>query len=372
MSERNATKGAWLAEKYSLDYYFFFDVSDEISLGKIESLFREKKISAEEFPYRRATPPYIKYAVPPLSIKLGTRKIEANGKAIDFGFRTKIFDFGVISLKASAEMETSLEELNKTSAGLFTQAALEKKAIAMLEELLKKIGPALASPHNPTEFIEKYIAFHSIVESTFDSKKFAEENKNQIAKLLSLETQELSEQQLNANLENSISYYKNDLAIIDFNSTFILDSHEPKDILDVIELARIQLLELCYFDSLLDKELEKIYEELETIKEKNYGKILRKTATLKMSVNELIEKTENAMKLFGETYLVKAFNLAIKEFNVQQWKNSVKGKISTVEDVYNKINDRQQERTNFRLTVTLVILEILFVALWIYELFFRH
>lgn len=361
-----------LAEKFSLDYYFLFDVSDEISLSRIESLFKEKKISEEEFPYRRATPQYIKYAVPPLSIKLGTRKIETNGKSLDFGFRAKIFDFGVISLKASAELETSLEELNKTSAELFIQGALEKKAIALLEELLKKINTALISLRNPTSFIERYVAFHSLVESSFDSKKFLDENKNQIAKLLSLETTELSEQQSSANLENSISYYKNDLAIIDFNSTFILDSHEPKDVLDVIELARVQLLELRYFDSLLDKELEKIYEELETIKEKNYGKILRKTSALKMNVNELIEKTENAMKLFGETYLVKVFNLAIKEFNVSQWKNSVKGKISTVEDVYNKINDRQQERTNLRLTITLVILEILFVLLWIYELFFRH
>ncbi len=359
-------------EKYALDYYFLFDVSDEISLGKIESLFKEKKISEEEFPYRRATPPYIKYAVPPLSIKLGTRKIEASGKSVDLSFRAKIFDFGVISIKASAELEASLEELNKASAELFKQPSLGKKTVALLEELLKKIRSALTSPHNPTEFIEEYVAFHSIVESSFDSKKFLEENKNQIAKLLSLETTELSEQQSNANLENSISYYKNDLAIIDFNSTFIFDSHKPKDILDVIELARIQLLELRYFDSLLDKELEKIYGELETLKETNYGKILRKTSALKMSVNELIEKTENAMKLFGETYLVKAFNLAIKEFNVPQWKNTVKGKISTVEDVYNKINDRQQERINFRLTVTLVILEILFVALWIYELFFRH
>lgn len=361
-----------MAEKYSLDYYFLFDVSDEISLNKIESLFKEKKISEEEFPYRRSTPLYIKYAVPPLSIKLGTRKIDAEGKSLEFGFRAKIFDFGVVSIKASAELETSLEELNKASAEIFQQATLEKKAVALLENFLKKIFPALVMPRNPTEFVEKYIAFHSIVENNFDSKKFLEENRNRIAKLLSLETIELSEQQSNANLENSISYYKNDLAIIDFNSTFILDSHEPKDVLDVIELARIQLLELRYFDLLLDKELEKIFDELETLKEKNYGKILRKTAELKINVNELIEKNENAMKLFGEIYLVKAFNLAIKEFNVQQWKNSVKGKISAVEDVYNKINDRQQDRNSMRLEIIITILEILFVLLWIYELFFRH
>jgi len=365
-------KGVFLPEKYAINHYFLFDVSEEINLSKIESLFKTKKISEEEFPYRRSTPEYIKYAVPPLSISLGARKIEAQGKQFDFEFRAKIFDFGVVSIRARTETQASLNALNAISSEIFSKDLLEKKASALLEELLKKISSALATQRNPAQFVEKYVIFYSIVESAFESKKFLEENKKDIAELLSLETASLSEQQANANLENCQSYYSNDLAIIDFNAAFIIDKHEPKDILDVIELARIQLLELRYFDSLLDKELETIYDELEKIREKDYHKILRKTSALKLSVNELIDKTENAMKLFGEIYLVKAYNLALKEFNVPQWKHSVEEKISTIEDVYSKINDRQQDRRSARFEVILVILEILFIALWIYELFFRH
>jgi hypothetical protein len=240
--------------------------------------------------------------------------------------------------------------------------------------LLAKLGNAMAKPRNPKEFSEKYIIFHSVVQaSEFTASFFLAQHAKELAMLVSLESLPLSQQQTQHTIENHASYYSSDLALIDYNASVLFDSTEPKDLLEIIEFARVQLLELRFFDAALDKKLLEIYETLEKLeRSKDFSKAMKELAQYKLWIGEVMEKVDNALKLIGDIYLVHVYSLAAKEFNLQQWEGMVHEKMHTIEEIYTKLNDRVEESRHTKLEILLVVLEFMFIALWIYELFFRH
>lgn len=85
-------------------------------------------------------------------------------------------------------------------------------------------------------------------------------------------------------------------------------------------------------------------------------------------MNEVIEKVDNALKLFGDVYLVKVYNVASETFQLSQWKKSVNQKLSAIEDIYGKLNDRVHESRLINIELWLVILEILIVLLFVIDI----
>jgi hypothetical protein len=64
-------------------------------------------------------------------------------------------------------------------------------------------------------------------------------------------------------LAHRFSYTEHDLAIIDWNSAFIYEPSDSRDILDVLEIANAQLLEFRYYDDQLDWHIQRVYDELQ-------------------------------------------------------------------------------------------------------------
>lgn len=141
---------------------------------------------------------------------------------------------------------------------------MEKETKHYLKKLLKKIRNSLLSPSEPEKFSENYLVFYV---NEFDKKMKAkellsEENKKALAGLLRFDRKELSAEELEEVFEDKASYYDDDLLVIDLNACFVFDSIEPTDIIDVIEYAKLQLLELRYYDADLDEKIEKAYKEI--------------------------------------------------------------------------------------------------------------
>jgi len=171
---------------------------------------------------------------------------------------------------------------------------------------------------------------------------------------------------------NAYSYLQDDLAVVDWNSAFLLEPSGVNDIPDLLEFATAHLLELRYHDALLDRELHAIYDEIDAARgppsvfTRRYGRVQRRTAALLVELSEVIERLENAVKIVGDFYLARLYQSGVRRFRLPAWQESVLRKqrlLAGVNDLMKAAADRRRGEL-LELTVVLLILwEVLYALL---------
>ena len=78
--------------------------------------------------------------------------------------------------------------------------------------------------------------------------------------LLSGEQRPLSDGARQDLLRQRFSYYTDDLVVLTWDRAFIYEPRGDSDVMDVLEVANAQLLEMRYYDELLDDELPRMYD----------------------------------------------------------------------------------------------------------------
>ena len=86
--------------------------------------------------------------------------------------------------------------------------------------------------------------------------------------------------------------------------------------LEIVEFANSQLLQFRYYDELLDNALASIYADLkkntrwyDAVLGRHEARAARQVHALFIDVNELTDRTENALKLVGDVYAARLFSL---------------------------------------------------------------
>ena len=67
---------------------------------------------------------------------------------------------------------------------------------------------------------------------------------------------------------------------------------------------------------------------------RGYSRAANQLHSLFIDVNEITDRTENALKIVGDIYAARVFNLAAARLGVSRWKQSVEDKLETLDDVY--------------------------------------
>jgi hypothetical protein len=90
-------------------------------------------------------------------------------------------------------------------------------------------------------------------------------------------------------------------------------------------------------------------------------KATRELHGLFVDVNELTDRTENALKLVGDLYAARLFGLVAARLGLDRWKNNVQDKLKTLDDIYRfAIEQTRVSQGN--------ILELVIVAILVIEL----
>ena len=115
-------------------------------------------------------------------------------------------------------------------------------------------------------------------------------------------------------LRHRLSYLADDLVVPTWNAAFVYDTDAgAQAALEIFEFANSQLLQFRYYDDLLDVELTRIYA---TCRAALVHDLARRAATsraaqhlhaLFIDVNELTDRTENALKMVGDVYAARLF-----------------------------------------------------------------
>jgi hypothetical protein len=196
-----------------------------------------------------------------------------------------------------------------------------------------------------------------------------------IAGLVRLESGPLSEAEIREATRLHLAYTPADLVVLDWAAGFVADA-ECADTLQVIEFANVQLLEFRHIDDRLDDRLEASYRLIRPERAKRlswsiwprHGDAVRHVRELEIEATSLFERVDNALKLIGDHYLARVFELASARFHIREWQNSIRRKLETVGDVYDLLIQQAGAHRTEALEVTVVVL----IAIEIVLAIFRH
>jgi hypothetical protein len=347
----------------SVTAFYLFDIADEIDLAGVSRALQNKANRAllEPKPY---TPASLQFRTPPLVVAAEALDLpDMAGCPV----RVKVYDYGIVSLAMSCPFAGSWDEFAATGQRFI---GLDQRAADACRTIVKRLRPVLVRPR-PPDLSEDYLVFAvTDLAGRITADELIAKHGDTIAALLSGERQPLSHQEQDAVLRHRLSYLADDLVVPTWSSAFVYDTEAGvQAALELFEFANSQLLEFRYYDDLLDAELARIYHSLKRPRWYDWlgGRRLMREAyelhALFIDVNELTDKTENAIKLVGDIYAARLYALVSARLGLERWKANVEEKLETLDDIYRfTVDQTQMSRANL-LETTIVLILVFELAL---------
>ena len=349
--------------------FYCFDAGYEIRLTGLDKI-RGKTARQSLLTYKRLTPPYIQYKVPPLLIRIGKRKAVIEGREFTITIDAKVYDFGVITIRFMLPISGTIDQLDQLSTLLTENVVLRKKAITEFQKIRSDILQSVVNPRKDAEKdLEDYAIFTiQTFDQSINATDLLKDYRLELAGILR-EEKGLSQSEIDDALKNPLSYRKNDLVLIDWNGAFILDPEASYDVPDVIEWALIQLLELRLYDQMLDEIIDDAFDALGPVKYRVFpiSKTLKNLSRMKLDISEIIDRLVYNLKLIGDLYLAKVYETASTRFYLESWKTAIRQKLATLESIYSELWTRIQTSRMVVLEAAIVVLFIIDIILIIIE-----
>jgi len=252
---------------------------------------------------------------------------------------------GTLSLK-TYQPDILIAEASFDLPDIFAEDVIELKeeAIALCRETLKKRGGK-----DVEEFSEEY-SVYAVSDYAGDPEQFFA-NKERIASLLKSEKLALDPLEIDYTLSVRLKYAKNDLVIVDWDGAFIFDPEgDIEATVELLELANLQLLRYRLLDKELDARLELVAKIFQSLPEKKRAVTLFGGREVRNAIHSIIkiratslfsfQGLEREIKLIGDWYSARLYELAAKKFKLDEWRAQIKEKLETLEDIYSTASER--------------------------------
>ncbi len=352
--------------------YRLFDIGHEIDLKKVQGLLNSVGQS-EEFRLRRGVRSVV-IVEAPLTLNLDNIELRVGERVFNSAVVAKLWNFCALSLSFRIEIKDPMsdDELLRLSAALTESPEIDEIAKNKALSLIDLLRPAIKNPKLWGQN-EEYLVYidqrfpvseqhiHNLMEGDF------------LYQLLSSEFRcALSEQIKDVVRNNKLQYSNQDIVVLDWDSAYIVSEGDSLDIADVIEFANVQLLELRYYDDLLDRKLSTLYREVMTANQSIFNKKFKKmndeAAQIFLETSEVIERIDNSFKVVGDLFYARIFRSALERFKVKEWKSNVDQKLKNLLDVSQLNNNEIQSNRSHFLELIIIILIAIEVVPFLYNL----
>jgi hypothetical protein len=337
---------------------FAFDIGFEIDLDRARGLLPAESGALAR---RRRTPESIRYRPAPLRAAIDASALRLPGAgAAPPSPRADltVFDFGAVALAAQFPVRLTADELLSLAGELSDTASLNAAARLVVAPWIERIRPAVYG-FEVSDLAEEYIIFQMN-----DARAgWLEAHPEWIAGLVRLESGPLSRSEVAEATRLSLSYTPDDLVTLDWAAGFVAD-RDCADTLQVIEFANIQLLEFRHIDDRLDDRLEAAYRLIRPPTPRRrglgawrpHGDAVRSVRELEIEATSLFERADNNLKLIGDQYLARVFELASTRFHLREWEQNIRRKLDTVGDVFDLLIHQADSRRTELLEIVVVLL----------------
>lgn len=344
--------------------YRIFDVADEIRLEVAQRLLAE---DARRLKLSREGSQYLQLPNPPLSAELGKRELTLRSGRQQVEVLARIFDHGAASLiiKVPVASGTPMEALISIADELYDSPSVDQLALEHLESLRRALAPALEGAHLWEQSESYTVIFAQEIEGKPTATQLLE--RAELARLLlgEVDRAPLSEREKSEVTQHRFSYREDDLVVVDWNSAFVYEPSGSQDIPDVLEICNAQLLEFRYYDHLLDANIRRIYDEVQSRRRgwsslfrSPYRVLARLVWARLLEMSEFIERVENSLKIIGDFYLAKVYEASVRRLRIPTWQASITRKQQMLAQVYQLLKDEVDTDRTLTLEFAIVILII--------------
>ena len=345
--------------------YRLFDIGYAIELDRAaELLVRDAPARARP---ARVEAQALLIANPPVTIQIGAREITVDGNACRTQLLARIFDFGVLSLQLeiSGEDIVPWDSFVSFAGKLAASADVDALFARELDILRARIAPAIEraslAPVREEYIVFRISALRHVDGGTVDSHAALTDAR--LAPLLLGEPRALAPEALRDLLHHRFSYYADDLVVLTWENVLVVEpATNDRDVEYILEFANAQLLELRYYDAVLDAELPAMYDRVSHARRRRrlptrrFHAVLAALQTRIADVTETVERADNALKVTDDVYLARVYGAALDLFRAEAWRRGIERKLEIFRSTYAMLNDEAQSARAELLEVAIVVL----------------
>jgi hypothetical protein len=348
---------------------FLYDVAEAIDLEVLRSLLGTRAGPVER-PFPRRTPQYVRFEHTPIVEPAESLSIGSDTAA---ACSVKYYAFGVIVVQAEVPFDCDWQFLLSQNSRWMDAADVENGVREMARRHLEQAARAVIRPtHDWLQETYLVTEIHEIHDAHGNQPTAAEllaSHGSEIVQLVRGETIPLSPKACEEALEASLSYFPRDLVVVGSYAAVVCDrSEDAAAVTQVLEFAKMQLLEFRYYDRLMTRVLTDFYDSLERkrnvlLSRWSLPRDAQRFNTVRLDVMELTERIDNAIKFVSDIYYARVYRLAAKRVGVPDYRTLVDEKLHTAGDLYDFMVDQFNEARSFVLEVGVAILAVLDIIL---------
>jgi hypothetical protein len=347
-------------------YLFAYDVAYDTSRQRLETLCGQPVAEFAVDSSKRA-PRQLFFFRPQMIRFPAMERIGPHGP-VRIERTVKFLPVGAISIAVRVPFAIrDLQDLVAFHDLTFSNGALHDEVRHLAQEICHELRPHLIRPNEHLADEEAYTVFcleplknpagHSI-----SAESWLAANRREVASILTQERDDgrLSRQESEESTARHLSYYGQDLVVVDWDAALVID--EPRhfdEALYLMELANLQLAELEAYDRLLDDSLDRAYRDLRVRSLGSRTAVLREVRELRIDLARLSDELSNITKFFGDWHLARIYQALAARFHLADWHHSIDQKIQTLDDLYGML---AHDRTNLMMLLLEATIVLLFIA----------
>src|SRR6516165_4121013 len=349
--------------------FVFFDVGEAFELDKLRSLIDPRGGPTKpDFP--RRTPEYVRFENPPIAEPSEPLTLRSGETVV---CSIKYYEYAIVEVHLQVPFEGGWEQLMAQTARWMDAPDVEPESRAVVTKHLHRTASAIKNPREEW-FQENYLAIDlELIKDDGDNVVPADQilasHGEQIGQLLRGEEARLSKPTNDRILQGSLSYYSTDLLVVGFNAALVYDRpEESARAIQILEYARVQLLEFRYYDNFMTRVLADVYNNLDRkqnvlLSRWTLPREANRLNTIRLDVMELTERVDNAIKFVSDSFYALAYRTAATRAGVPEYRDLVEQKLATAGELYNFMMAQFNEARLFLLEAAITILCLLDVLL---------
>ncbi|MCL4399461.1 hypothetical protein M1293_03090 [Candidatus Parvarchaeota archaeon] len=348
-------------------FLFISDVANRLESSRVKGIFKD----AEDFfsyEHDKAVPEEIASFNIPAIFNLKETEVNYNQAAIKVKPQVAIYDVGAVSVRLRIPLlNVDPSFLSAITFDAAINDALKSLAVSVRNKVEKAISKFAHVSHKNME--ENYRIYY--LEG--DASTLYKSNKKLIAGILlgDKNYQSLSDSYLQSTIHRNLSYYKTDIAIVDWDGTFMISkSRNYEHELLTIEVANVQLMELRVYHDEINRMVKEINKRFSSFtRRSNIFRIFgakRQLIKLGFDIGSFYDETgdmlnsiNNIVFGFGEWYIARLYSMLSDSFRLKDWYSSLKEDMYVLERIRGFVRDMINEETSSTLEIIIIALIVL-------------
>ena len=348
-----------------------YDVAEAIDLKALREILGPRGEQVKrEFP--RRTPEYVRSEDPPVVEPADPLMLD-NGERLTCSL--KYYAYAVAAVQLEAPFECDWPSLLSQTSRWIDAPEIETRARELVHERVEHISSAVMRSRPVEQWLqETYVVINlEEIRDAGNKRPAAAELLSrcgaEIAQLIRGEVTPLAPRLTEETAQGALSYYPSDLVVTGSSAALVYDRAEDAlATTQVLEYAKMQLLEFRYYDGLMTRLLSEAYDSLEEkrnvlLSRWSLPRRAQRLNAIRLDVMELTERIDNAIKFVSDIYYAHVYRLAATRMGVPDYRGLVDEKLRAMGRLYEFMVDQFNESRSFVLEFGILILALLDVIL---------